>query len=81
MNRLEKLKKLAAPENYYYSRLCKRLSEFEFDQVVEFIEDHEGLDAGEFEKSVNRMHLEGSGYTKTKNYAIIQDILLCCRLP
>lgn len=74
MKRLEKFKDRVA-NHPLYNRLANRLSESEFDRCVEFIEDHDSLDADAFERKVVRMHLDKD---KSKNWTVIEDLLLMC---
>lgn len=61
-------------ENHWqYRRLVKRLTEAEFDMIVDFIDDNDGLGHLEFEYAVNRMFLHAD---KPKNWSIIQELLL-----
>lgn len=71
--RLEALKNKV--EQYPYQKPARRLSESEFDTVVQFIEDNEDLGHLDFEYAVNRMFLDGE---KPKNFAIIQELLVVC---
>ena len=56
-----------------YQKLGQRLTEAEFDRIVEFIEDHDQLGHLEFEYAVNRMFLDGA--PRPKNWGIIQELL------
>lgn len=56
-----------------YSKVAQRLTEAEFDEIVDFIEDHHDLNHLDFEHEVNRMHLDRP---KSKNWAIVQELLV-----
>lgn len=80
MRSLERLSLLAKLEtDFYYGKLIKRISPVERAQVLDFIQQNGEDDADDFAHKVNRMHLEGAGFPKTRNFAIVQDILLACR--
>lgn len=70
--RIEALKELS--QQLPYKTLAERISEADFDRVVEFIEDNDGLGHLDFEYAINRMHLDVN--PKPKNWAIVQDLLL-----
>lgn len=70
MTRLEALRDRC--QRYPYQKNAKRLSEAEFDSMVEFLEENDHLGHLEFEYAVNRMFLDRP---KAKNFAIIQELL------
>jgi len=70
MRRVEALKEYA--KSYHGQRLCDRLTESEFDEVVAFIDDNEDLDHLQFEYAVNRFYLD---QPKPKNFPVMQEIL------
>ncbi len=73
MTRLDALK--IKSSTLPYEKVVKRLTEAEFDLVVEFIEDHDRLGHLEFEYAINRMHLDRK---KPKHWAIIEELLAVC---
>ena len=70
MNRIEALKSRC--QQYPYAKSVTRLSESEFDLMVDFIDDNDDLGHLEFEYAVNRMFLDRE---KPKHWAIIQELL------
>lgn len=80
MNTSLRLKALEAfSQEIYYAKLMARLTEGEFDEMVEFIEDNDDLDHLAFEYKVNRMDLDSR--PKDKKVAarrrIMQELLTC----
>jgi hypothetical protein len=73
--RLMKFQALARHE--WYGKLCQKISEHEFDLIVEFIEDFGELDDQDFERKVVRYGLDDPN--KPKNANIIADLLLACK--
>lgn len=66
--------------HYLYSKHAKKLSEAEFDECVDFIEEHDQLSHLQFEYAVNRYKLD---QVKPKNHAIMLELLLvanCAKL-
>lgn len=70
MTRIEALK--LKVKQYPYEKSAKKLSEADFDRVVEFIDDNDHLGHLEFEYAVNRMFLDKP---KPKHFAIMQELL------
>lgn len=60
-------------QRYPYKKSLEKLTEAEFDLIVEFIDDHDHLGHLEFEYAVNRMFLDKE---KPKGWAVIQEILV-----
>lgn len=73
--RLLKLHSMA--KHFHYGRLCQRITESEFDTVVEFIEDYGDLDDSEFARLVLQYGIDM--IKKPKNLGIMADILLSCK--
>lgn len=69
--RVLKLKQLAG--HSWYAKLLKKISDAEFDMIVEFCEDNAHLNQLEFEFAANRMFL---GRQRPKHFAIINEILV-----
>ncbi len=76
-DRLEKFKSLA--DHPLYKRLMRSLTEGEFDEVVEFIDDNADLNARDFEMKVNRFYMDVN--PKPKNIGKMLDILIACNYP
>jgi len=72
MKRFEYLKKRCS-ENSMFAKLEDKLSEAEFFDLIEFIENNEHLDALEFEYAANRMFLDKP---KPKNWTAIMELAL-----
>ncbi len=73
--------RLRVSSHVLYQRLARKLSEAEFDQCVEFIEDHAHLDYLEFEYAANRMFLDRKD--KPKNWTVMQELIMVsngCRM-
>lgn len=66
--------RLRTAEHVLYKRLALKLSEAEFDQCVDFIEEHDHLDHLQFERKINRLFLDREH--KPKNWTIIQELLM-----
>lgn len=77
MNRLEALTDRAT--KYPYKKSAQRLSDAEFDLMVEFIEDNDHLGHLEFEYAANRFFLNGN-YSELKHShkSIITELLIVC---
>lgn len=69
--RIAKLQQLST--HSWYSKLLKKITESEFDTIVEFCEDHADLNQLEFEYAANRLFL---GRERPKHFAIINEILV-----
>lgn len=76
MKRIEKLKYLSS-EDAWYKKLCLKLTEAEFDQLIEIIQDNDDLNNDQFTLLVNRYFLDKKN--KPKNWTAMSDILLACR--
>lgn len=74
MSRLEKLRALASVHPWY-SAQCKRLSESEFDFLVEFIEDHAHLTTRSYLATVMRLGLDVP-LPPSPNALVMWEILL-----
>lgn len=74
MTRLEALQ--IKCKQYPYQKSAKKMTEAEFDQIIEFIEDNDYLGHLEFEYAVNRMFL--NQLTKPKNWVIMTELLTVC---
>lgn len=73
-DRLDRLKKLS--DHAWYKKVLVRLSEAEFDQVVEIIEDHGDEDKDRFTHTINRLWLDGP---KPKHFGQMLDVLMAIR--
>ena len=74
MTRLEALKIKSG--ELYYRKLALKLTESEYDQVVQFIEDNDHLGHLEFEYAINRMFLDMPN--KPKNWGVIMELIMAC---
>jgi hypothetical protein len=70
MNRIEALKVKCS--QYPYQARCLKMTEAEFDLMVEFLEENDGLGHLEFERAVNRMFLNKP---KPRNFVTIMEML------
>lgn len=73
MSRLQALE--AFCKEWHGKRLARKLTEAEFDSVVEFIEDNEHLDHLTFERRAQLWHLFSAEKTP-KNLPIMIEILM-----
>lgn len=74
ITRKDTLKKMCSEPRY--KKLAFRLSEIEFDRMVEWLEENDHLGHLEFEYAVNRMRIPTVEKHK-KNLPVIQEILTC----
>lgn len=61
-------------QSFHGKKLAQAITEYEFDQVVEFIQDFEPLGHLPFEYAVNRWHIDDKN--KPKNLFIMMEMLL-----
>lgn len=76
MTRIEGLHQVC--RDLHGSRLAKKLTESEFDDLVAFCEDHEDLGHLEFEYAVNRWHLDQPN--RPKNCFLMQELAICANV-
>lgn len=72
MTRVQALQSLC--KRLPYQNLALRLKESEFDQIVEFAEEHEALGHLEFEYTLNKWLLD---LPKPKHFGIMVELLMC----
>lgn len=70
-SRLEALRTLSSDP--WYKKQLRKISETEFDQIVEFIEDQGESNFDEYAMECRRIHLDGK-VERTKNWTIVQEI-------
>lgn len=71
MGRIQAFQQLCTEWNG--KRLATKLTESEFDEVVAFIEDNDGLPFLEFEYAANRLHLDEP--VKPTNIYVMVELL------
>lgn len=72
MTRTDILAQLAT--HPWLHRVWNRMTEAEQDQARLFIQAHDALDAEEFQRAINRMHLD---QPKPKHWKEIEECLSC----
>ena len=70
--RITRLKYLCS-EHAYYSKVAKKLTETEFDIMVDFIDDYADKTSSEFKSLILRRFVDCD---KPKNWNIIEDLLI-----
>ena len=74
MTRIDGLKDRCT-NHYFYSRSAKKLTEAEFDRMVQFIEDRTHLNFGEFALAAHRALLSGSLSSNQKNAIRMEELI------
>lgn len=75
-SRIEALKSRCS-NSFHHQKLAGRLTENEFDKMVEWLEDHDELAYLPFEYAVNRMFLDGRNKNfRPKVQSIVSELLL-----